>query len=235
MKSTHIFVDPNKILDRLRDVYALGSDAELARFLGVNPSTVATWRAKQTMKYDRIFERAGDLNLHWLLTGEGALFPDPLNRQDRKQFPNHLPFATSPIPCLEPDQIDAFGKDGEPASTQEPDAASVAFTLPEAFVRQELESSPDHLFLFRAPGDSMDPTFRYRDFLLVNRSIQTPVSGRIFLIRLNQSLFCKRIQELPEGRLQLLSDNPNYPPMEIRAQDEPLELIGMVVWVGRSV
>ncbi|MEX1211915.1 MAG: S24 family peptidase [Balneolaceae bacterium] len=235
MKSTRKFVDPNKILDRLRNVYALDSDAELARFLGVNPSTVATWRAKETMKYDRIFERTGDLNLHWLLTGEGALFPDPLNKRAAERLLTHLPSTMPPIPFLEPEQIGTYEADVEPPSTQEPDAATIAFTLPETFVRQELDSNPEHLFLFRAPGDSMEPTVRHRDVLLVNRSIQTPVSGRIFLIRLNRSLFCKRIQELPDGRLQLLSDNANCPPMEIRSQDNSLELIGMVVWVGRSI
>ncbi|MGM0506388.1 MAG: LexA family transcriptional regulator [Bacteroidota bacterium] len=235
MKSTRKFVDPNKILDRLRDVYALGSDAELARFLEVNPSTVATWRAKQTMKYDRIFERAEDLNLHWLLTGEGTLLPETGGKGITDRHPVHPPSATSSIPYLEPGQIETFADDKTSASTQEPDASSVAITLPESYVREELNSDPDQLFLFRAPGDGMDPTLRYRDFLLVNRSRRTPVSGRIFLIRLKQSLFCKRIQELPDGRLQLLSDNPNYPPIEIRPKDESPELIGMVVWVGRSV
>lgn len=236
MKSTRKFVYPNKILDRLRDVYALRSDAELARFLGINPSTVATWRTKRTMKYDRIFERAGDLNLHWLLTGEGASYPVSSNRNDSEHsLPDLRHHSIPPIPYLETEQVAVLGLTDEQASTREPDATLVPFTLPEPFVRQELNSDPAHLFLFRAPGDSMEPTIRYRDFLLINRSVQTPVSGRIFLVRLNRSLFCKRIQELPDGRLHLLSDNSNYPPMEIHSDDEPPELIGMVVWVGRTL
>lgn len=235
MKSTRKFVFTNEVLDRLQDVFELKNDADLARFLEVNPSTVATWRRSKSMKFDRIFGFAEQVNLHWLLTGEGSVLPPGATRRS----------DSAPIPSTgNPEQIPYLESipGRHPASVGEPDTDPPSFgptldlALPEAFVRQELDSRPEDLVVCRAPEDSMKPTIRHRNILLVNRSIRTPVTGRIFLIRLQQSLICRRVQVLPKEQLQLISDNPSkYPSMKISTDADELELIGMVVWAGRPV
>lgn len=64
-----------EILNRIKSAYDLKSDAELARFLGVGASTPGNWRLRGSINYDVIFSKCGDLNLNWLLRGEGIPRP----------------------------------------------------------------------------------------------------------------------------------------------------------------
>ncbi|APF20349.1 Bacteriophage CI repressor helix-turn-helix domain-containing protein [Caldithrix abyssi DSM 13497] len=67
----------NIILGRLKKAYNLKKDIELANFLGVKQSTLATWKLRNTIDYDLIIAKCNDINLNWLLTGQGSMFLQP--------------------------------------------------------------------------------------------------------------------------------------------------------------
>ena len=77
-------------------------------------------------------------------------------------------------------------------------------------------------------GDSMDPTLRDGDEILVDRTPRALRSG-IHVLRLDDVLLVKRIERAGE-RVRLISDNRAYPEIE-RAADE-VEILGRVVWKG---
>ena len=87
---------------------------------------------------------------------------------------------------------------------------------------------PAMLSAIRVEGDSMDPTLRDGDDILVDRTPRNLRSG-IHVLRLDDVLLVKRL-ERAGGDLRLISDNPAYPTIE-RAAGE-VELIGRVVWKG---
>ncbi len=66
-------IDKGAILQRLKEISNSASDADLARFLGIAPATLSNWRARGSIDYDLIFSKCEDLNLHWILTGEGPI------------------------------------------------------------------------------------------------------------------------------------------------------------------
>jgi len=82
-----IKLDVGGILDRTKSLYGLGADADLARFLDMSPSGIATWRRRQTIDLNLLVERCmmspspktGQINLHWLITGEGEPGFEPIN------------------------------------------------------------------------------------------------------------------------------------------------------------
>src|SRR5688500_3415650 len=67
------------ILDRLKTVYGVERDADLARFLSLTPSAVSTWRRRNTLDLNLIVVKCLTtptkllrvVNLHWLVTGQG--------------------------------------------------------------------------------------------------------------------------------------------------------------------
>ena len=49
-------------------------------------------------------------------------------------------------------------------------------------------------------------------------------------------LFAKRVQRKSGHGYQLISDNPNYEPLEVNEEDEDaFRLIGRILWVGKQV
>ena len=87
---------------------------------------------------------------------------------------------------------------------------------------------PAMLSVIEVEGDSMDPTLRDGDEILVDRTPR-PLRAGIHVLRLDDALLVKRLEPAGE-RLRLISDNHAYPPLEREAGE--VEVIGRVVWKG---
>ncbi|QGN55986.1 S24 family peptidase [Novosphingobium sp. Gsoil 351] len=77
-------------------------------------------------------------------------------------------------------------------------------------------------------GDSMEPTLRDGDEILVDRTPR-PLRAGIYVLRLDDVLLVKRVDRAGDA-LRLISDNRAYPEIE-RAAGE-VEILGRVVWKG---
>lgn len=76
-------------------------------------------------------------------------------------------------------------------------------------------------------GDSMEPTFSYGDVIFINRSKSDIGRGGIFTINTEAGLFVKRIQKRIDGKIDIISDNKDYPTQT--AHPREIEIIGRVV------
>jgi phage repressor protein C with HTH and peptisase S24 domain len=101
-----------------------------------------------------------------------------------------------------------------------------AFAFTEQWLREQ-GLHPEMLQAIAVAGDSMDPTLRDGDEILVDRTPR-PLRDGIHVLRLDDTLLVKRVDLGRPGKLTLLSDNPVYRPIEL-ALDE-VEVIGRVVW-----
>lgn len=88
---------------------------------------------------------------------------------------------------------------------------------------------PVMLSVIEVEGDSMEPTLRDGDEILVDRTPR-PLRAGIHVIRLDDVLLVKRLESGPGGTLRVISDNAAYPRMERPVQD--VEIVGRVVWKG---
>jgi hypothetical protein len=86
---------------------------------------------------------------------------------------------------------------------------------------------PARLTAIAVRGDSMEPTLRDGDEILVE-SVPGSLRNGIHVVRLDGALLVKRVEVRSAGYLTLLSDNRTYPPIERRAEE--IEVIGRVVW-----
>ena len=91
---------------------------------------------------------------------------------------------------------------------------------------------PRQLTAIAVAGDSMEPTLRDGDEILVDRSPRAMRDG-IHVVRVGDSLLVKRIDLGRPGRIGLISDNSAYRPIELAPEE--VAVIGRVVWKSGKI
>jgi phage repressor protein C with HTH and peptisase S24 domain len=89
--------------------------------------------------------------------------------------------------------------------------------------------NPATLTAIEVQGDSMEPTLRDGDEILVDRNAKALRAG-VFVIRLDDVLLVKRLAPAPGDAIEVISDNPAYG-RTVRGRGD-VEVIGRVVWKG---
>uniref|UniRef100_UPI0035CA80C6 S24 family peptidase n=1 Tax=uncultured Sphingomonas sp. TaxID=158754 RepID=UPI0035CA80C6 len=92
----------------------------------------------------------------------------------------------------------------------------------------------DRLRLVRGIGDSMEPTLRTGDHILVdiNERALSRING-IYWIDFDGSHGIKRLRPAGKGRIMVISDNPVAPDFEVASAE--LRIQGRVIWYGREL
>lgn len=80
------------MIERLKEFFNVNNDYQLAYRLGVSQSTVASWKARDTINYSLIIAKCNNINYNWLITGMGSMLLDQLGDKDKS---TELP----PGPC----------------------------------------------------------------------------------------------------------------------------------------
>ena len=91
---------------------------------------------------------------------------------------------------------------------------------------------PVQLTVIEVAGDSMEPTLRDGDEILVDRS-QRPWRDGIHVVRIDDVLLVKRLEQGAAGTIGVISDNPAYPRAERARAD--VAIVGRVVWKGGRI
>jgi phage repressor protein C with HTH and peptisase S24 domain len=85
-------------------------------------------------------------------------------------------------------------------------------------------------------GDSMEPTIRDGDILVVDTSITQVRDNAIYVIIYAGNVLVKRVHLKRDGSLTLISDNERYPREDVPIEEVPdLHIAGRVMWFGRSI
>ncbi|MCF4997357.1 helix-turn-helix domain-containing protein [Pseudomonas syringae] len=92
-----------------------------------------------------------------------------------------------------------------------------------------------HLKIVTGWGQSMAPTIKHRDPLLVDISIREFVGDGIYMFSWEGHLYIKRLQWVGDEQINMLSDNPRHPPQTIRAEDTFIQARVLLVWNANLV
>ena len=140
--------------------------------------------------------------------------------------------------------LQQFVRKGSPRKLEETDRRTLArfFGIDEAELGapEDIYSSgggaerehglePASLSTVAVTGDSMQPTLRDGDEILVDRTPR-PLRDGVHVVRVDEALLVKRLETGRPGLITLISDNPAYRPIALRPR--ALEVIGRVVWKG---
>lgn len=105
------------------------------------------------------------------------------------------------------------------------------------WVRQNLTyTTIENLKLISGRGDSMAPTIRSGDAVLVDAGVTSVNADAIYFFMMRGQLHIKRIQRGLDG-LTIISDNGQYPPIAVPADREnDIQVMAQIIywWTGRS-
>jgi phage repressor protein C with HTH and peptisase S24 domain len=92
------------------------------------------------------------------------------------------------------------------------------------------------LVLITAAGDSMEPTIRAGDLLLIDTGVTRILDDAIYVIARGGELAVKRLQRFFRGAVSIRSDNPAYAEETLaEGEVDQLRVAGRVRWIGRMV
>lgn len=182
------------------------SAGEIAEKMGVARSTVTHWsngfrRPRTPQQYQRLAQLIG--------VDYKTLLKDEL--LDKSEIAKIIPFSDIQkkingvtVGVLE--MVAGFGSEGVLDVDFKIDYEIV---LPKEFLGNV---SPKYAKVIRCLGDSMEPEFENNDYLLIEM-----LGGRdfvkragIYLVRVGDVVYIKRVEFLPDGDLKLISVNPSY-------------------------
>lgn len=194
-------------------------DAELARRVGVSPQTWNGWDKRGTVseKFLLPYCRRRGVSWEWLRTGEGPRdVPQPALHDDA--------FADVPLMATK-------------ASAGGGLVAEEGVQALYKFRREWLSrvGPLGSLCLVRIKGDSMEPTLRDGDLVMIDRSRRDVGSG-VRLIRERDKVSVKRVKASGQkGLLLVESDNPVHGSRVVNVRADGFEVLGRVVWLGRTM
>lgn len=126
-----------------------------------------------------------------------------------------------------------IGASAGPGRLTDAEAARRPGELSPALLRQ-LGVRPQAASMIRVEGDSMEPLLADGDEILVDRDrSEVRARGGIFVIRIDGALMVKRLRPAAGGGLEVVSENPAYPPR--RYAPGEVEVVGRVAWMSRAL
>jgi SOS-response transcriptional repressor LexA len=102
------------------------------------------------------------------------------------------------------------------------------------FVQAITRTPSDRLRLVKGIGDSMEPTLRAGDRVMIDiNEKQLSRSHGVYWIDHLGTHGIKRLRAAGRGKILVMSDNPNVPDFEVDAED--LRIEGRVIWFARDL
>ncbi len=224
-------LDGKEIVQRIRD---LNKDARpWKHFLWdhkIPDATLLNWTRTTKPSWEKVLEFAKKLDVppEWLAYGE---YPTNARAGDDTGEEDTLSAEFTYIPLYE-----VRAAAGSGAFVEREDIKG-QYAFREEWVKKAA-TSKDNLMLAFVEGDSMEPTLRKNDMILIDRGrrdVRAPRRGDplpIFAVGESDTVSVKRVA-LKKGHYTLHSDNEAYGARRIPAND--LRIIGRVIWFAREL
>lgn len=202
---------------------------DLSKKIGIPDRTISNYERgerKPSVEYLTLLYEHLDANPEWLLSGNGEMFTDKSTISSKFSVED---FLFIPKLILRPAAGCGTIVDLEDVEDY------IAFQ--KDWFNKHIHALKSSLAVMTANGDSMEPTIKNGDMLLVDTSQNQARTDNIYIIRINDCLAVKRVQCIPGNKLQIISDNKTYNPYILDLTDESQKavIIGKVVWYGRSI
>lgn len=67
------------IFSEIKNHYKIKNDAELARFLGIASTTLASWYKRNSFDLHLVYSKCEEIDGNWLLSGKGNIIRNSIN------------------------------------------------------------------------------------------------------------------------------------------------------------
>ncbi len=218
-----------------RVVSEIGTQIEAAKIAGVRSETIAGWKKgdqKPSLYSIIALCQAANISIDWLATGK-----EPMRLITARE-PRSVAFRPTDILegyAMVP-ELDVQASAGGGVIVDREDAIGQIAFDPQWL--RERHINPSGARVLTAKGDSMEPTIRNGDTLIVDTSIEVAVDSAIYVVVYGGALLVKRIFMKRDGAIVLSSDNQALYAIneEIAAGEvDQLHIAGRVMWYGRAI
>ena len=197
-------------LEALISHYSDGKPTRFAKYIGVAPSTISTWLARDSFDYDLLFAKCEMISPEWLLTGKG-----PMLKSDEQPLPEAKKTSSrhKGIPLIPMEAIAGF-----PAI----DNDGVSFDDCQHYSIPEFEAKGAS-FLIRVSGDSMTPLYCNGDIIACRKisEIHFFQWGGVYVLDTSQGVLVKYVEECENNDdcILCVSENKRYKPFSLPKDD----------------
>lgn len=193
------------------------SKKNFADAIGVSPGNVSDWfnrpNARPSIDALRKISETFNVNLNWLVTGEGPMY-------------NNVP-ARTPEPLIRID-VEASIAAGPPLEViLDPDEPKEQLYIPASLL-----SLPPPYYAFRVEGDSMSPTLEEGDYVILSRDWrEIDVNGRIVGFNTPDGITLKKMVLQPRQKKGWLFpiNHQRYDPVEYTKDTPEIIMIGALI------
>lgn len=107
--------------------------------------------------------------------------------------------------------------------------------FPPGYLASITRTASRHLAIIAVRGDSMLPTLKHEDAVMLDQTKRSLAFDGLFVLRFDGELHVKRVgRGSTAGQVQIISDNRiEFPSFERRIED--VEVVGKVIWLGKKV
>lgn len=192
-------------IERLKKaIYQAGGNKVVAKKTAIPLGTLNNYIAGRGMKLDSAIKiaKACDVSLEWLAVGEGShkvgeAQADPVTVPRNTDDSISIPFFAT----------EASAGNGIVAEAwDEAEHVNVSRSL----LRELVGRIPSKLLLMRVRGDSMLPTIRPQDVLLVNYEVKDDLRPGIYVLAVGEMILVKRVDIKNPRTYSIISDNKDY-------------------------
>lgn len=216
-----------RITERLADLKI--SQSELARRVKISQPTINALIKGNNAGSKHLHKIAAELETSpaWLV-GETD-DPSPVSPR-----PSALDALTDELDLAILPQLDIGYSMGGGATVFERYDQTGVVPFSRGWLRSMMGGTVSDMFVARGEGDSMEPTLKDGDIVLIDTAQQTVRhQDRIWAVIYGELGMIKRVRRTPQGSYLLMSDNPTVTPIE--CVDGEMGVIGRVVWIGRRI
>ncbi|NJK63114.1 MAG: helix-turn-helix transcriptional regulator [Synechococcaceae cyanobacterium SM2_3_1] len=211
---------PGTLRYRLRQIIGNSTILHFAKRIGVPDSTMRKYLNGHQPTADRLvtIAEATGISLQWLLTGEGPQYLDSEEEEEKDPEMVSIPLH------------DVEASAGGGALLDQPVEEVERIEFQRSWLHRQFHTGPAGLVLLYVRGESMEPTLKSGDVILVDRKATEPRDG-IFVVRFDGTLLVKRLQVYPGKIIEVCSDNQAYKSFEldVRKPPEDFAVIGRVL------
>jgi len=209
-----------------------GGNKAVAERSGIPLSTLTTYLAGRDMKAmaaAKLAKTCG-VSLDWLLIGADGANSLPQMSQSQTIAAPAMPDVVE-IPYYDVEASAGFGRLATNAPPPE------KFPLARR-IFADLGISPAHTIIIRVAGDSMEPTLKSGDRIIVSTARGGMLDGINVMVSYGQ-LMVKRLATTPTGMISVISDNKEYRSEDVSItkfhfgppeHDDQISIIGRVIY-----
>lgn len=211
--------------ERLKQAIGVDKPYAFAKKCGVSESLLRKYlsgASVPSVEKAWAMAKTAEVSLDWLAGGEGEMHSR--HQSNKTVSVNEDVYAYVPLYDARCSAGHGAWNEGAKVLTQ------LAFT---AYSLRKQGLSPDRLSAIRVDGDSMSGLLEDGDTVMIDHGRNQLEAEAVYVIRLDDHLYAKRLQRLFDGSVRIISENKAYGDVMVsKAQLNDLEIIGRVVWAG---